>query len=637
MFYKKFMFGGEAGEKHTAERCMEGKTGASQEISFGSDEIKVRASDLYESRRGYGFVTEKNRREQELLRFPELNSAFDAVYWYQNQDLTHIQEDASGCFLDSNGEIARLETAGAVFEGERRRIPLSFKVDVPRQGNYRVTVEIRADETMKDVLIFAGRRHLGYRGDIAGNDKEPQQTGHGGAGIGFRHTMTVNVCDIIPRGQTQVYEDKTLDITIVADKPRITAVTVEEAQCPTVFIAGDSTVTDQSADYPYASGTSYSGWGQMLSAYLTGEAAVSNHAHSGLTTHSFREEGHYGIVEKYIRPGDYYFCQFGHNDQKLDSLKAKEGYRTNLLRYIKEAREKGAYPILVTPIARNTWKGNDGSYNDLLEEYAGVCLAVGEQENVPVVDLHGRSMDFIIRNGLEASKAYFFPGDYTHSNDYGAYFMAGLVADEIRRVCSKRKEPEYRFLAENCIVGGFGPWRVPEKIVMPERPQGQEKEPEAQEAPLLSELGELTEPADRVTALDMIIKTLRFFPTNVYNDMFTDVVGHEWYAGTVECAYQNGMIVPELVEKGEFHPLRPVTLEEFLVFAVNGYKSRKSISAALMDSACAYDGQCREFARPYVRAAAGLGLIAPDGSAELDKTLTRGEAVEICRKAAAKL
>ena len=614
MFYKKFIFGGD-----------------------GSDEIRVGASDLYEPRRGYGFVTEKNRREQELLRFPELNSAFDAVCWYQDQDLTHIREDAAGCFLDSDGEIARLEAAGAGFEGEHRRIPLSFKADVPCQGNYRVTVEIRADEPMKDVLIYAGRRHLGYRGDIPGNDKEPQQADHGGAGTVFRHTMTVNICDIVPRGQTQVYEDKTLDITIVADRPRISAVTVEEIQCPTVFIAGDSTVTDQSADYPYAPGTSYSGWGQMISAYLTGEAAVSNHAHSGLTTHSFREEGHYGIVEKYIRPGDYYFCQFGHNDQKLDSLKAEEGYRVNLLRYIKEAREKGAYPILVTPIARNTWKGNDGSYNDLLEEYAGVCLAVGEQEDVPVADLHGRSMDFIVRNGLEASKAYFFPGDYTHSNDYGAYFMAGLVAEEIRRACGERKEPGYRFLAENCIVGGFGPWPVPEKIVMPERPRDQENEPESQEAPLLSEVGDLTEPADRVSALDMIIKTLRFFPTNVYNDMFTDVVGHEWYAGTVECAYQNGMIVPELAENGEFHPMRPVTLEEFLVFAVNGYKSRRSISAALTDSACAYDGQCREFARPYVRAAAGLGLIAPDGSARLDRTLTRGEAVEICRKAAAKL
>ena len=171
-----------------------------------------------------------------------------------------------------------------------------------------------------------------------------------------------------------------------------------------------------------------------------------------------------------------------------------------------------------------------------------------------------------------------------------------------------------------------------EKIVPLEKPEALGEEAKAQDVPLLSEMDRLGEPADRTTALDMVIKTVRFFPTNVYNDMFTDVVGHEWYAGTVECAYQNGMIAPEMVEDGKFYPLRPVTLEEFLVFAINGYKSRKAIPSSLTEEACAYDGQCRDFARPYVRAAAGLGLIAPEGSARMDRVLTRGEAVEICRR-----
>ncbi|MCM1305673.1 MAG: rhamnogalacturonan acetylesterase [Butyrivibrio sp.] len=455
--------------------------------------------------------------------------------------------------------------------------------------------------------------------------------------------MTVNVCDIVPRGHTEVYEDKTLDITLLGSRPAIGALTVEEADCPTVFIAGDSTVTDQSGEYPYAPGTSYSGWGQMLSAYLTDGLAVSNHAHSGLTTHTFRQEGHYGIVEKYIRPGDYYFCQFGHNDQKLAELKAEGGYRANLLRYIQECRERGAFPVLLTPIARNTWKGNDGTYNDLLEEYADTCVRLGEQEDVPVLDLHGRSMDFIVKNGLEASKAYFFPGDYTHSNDYGAYYMAGLVAEEIVRVCGSRREPAYRFLAECVRPEGFGAWPPAERILPLTRPAvtgsaGGENDKDngaggnGGEAQFLSEIGDLTEPADRVSALDMVIKTVRFFPTNVYNDMFGDVVGHEWFAGTVECAYQNGMIDPGLVEEGNFFPLRPVTLEEFLVFAVNGYKSRKTIPAEYMETPCIYDERCREYARPYVRAACRLGLIAEDGSIAPDRVITRGQAVEICRK-----
>ena len=638
-----------------------------------ADIIRVRAGNLYESGRGYGFVTEKNRGEQERLRVPELNSAFDAACWYQNQELTLVEEDRFGCFLDSDGGIARLEKgAGAPFEGEHRRIPLSFKLDVPCQGNYKVTVEIRSEQPMRDVLIFTGRRHLGYWGDVPGEGSSNGFGSEGGLhaqgteygredgtdiGKGFSCTMMANVCDIVPRGHTEVYEDRTLDITVVADRPVISAIAVEEAECPTVFIAGDSTVTDQSADYPYAPGSSYSGWGQMISSYLEGNIAVSNHAHSGLTTQSFREEGHYGIVERYIRPGDYYFCQFGHNDQKLESLKAEEGYRRNLVRYIRECRERGAFPVLVTPLARNTWKGSDGSYNDLLEEYAAVCVSIGHQEDVPVLDLHKRSMDFIREMGLEASKAYFFPGDYTHSNDYGGYFVAGLVAQEIREVCGERKEAKYRFLAD-CVTDGLGAWRPGERIVPLTRPAECGETPEPKEMPILSDGRDLSESLDRVSALELVIRTAGFFPTNVYNDMFTDVVGHEWYAGTVECAYQNGIIDMGLVKDGKFRPLQPVTLEEFLVFAVNGYRSRKAIPEngdrgrgcggescriqagiskpgtpeGMGGSACAYDGKCREAALPYIQAACRLGLIPGDGSAELGQGITRGAAVELCRK-----
>ena len=611
MFYRKFLFGQDSGT---------------------ADVIGVSAGDLYRPGKGYGFVAEKNRQEQERLRIPELNSAFDTVYWYRNADLSFIRENSTGCFLNSEEEIERLEAlTGEKMEGERRRIPLSFKVDVPRQGNYKVTVVIRTGKPMKDVLIFTGRRRLGYRGNIS-SESAMEQQGNVPEEIVFRHTMMVNVCDIIPRGHTKRFEDKTLDITILAEQPKFSEVIVEEDTCPTLYIAGDSTVTDQSADYPYAPGTSYSGWGQMISGYLDNRVAVSNHAHSGLTTSSFRREGHYEILTQFAREGDFCFFQFGHNDQKLDSLKARGGYRDNLLRYLGECREKGVFPLIVTPIARNTWKGNDGSYNDLLAEYAQVCLETGQEQNVPVVDLHKRSMDFIVENGLEASKAYFFPGDYTHSNDYGAYYMAGLVAEEIVKACGSRREPEYRFLAE-CVTAGFGAWKLEAKIVPPAKPKIFEEVANPEEGALpLAEVDRLSDPADRVSVLDMIIKTVKFFPTNVYNDMFTDVVGHEWYAGCVECAYQNGMIDKGMVEDQKFFPLQSVTLEEFLVFAVNGYKSRRAVPGEVWDKNCAYDAKCRDFARPYVRVACHLGLVPPDGSEELARVITRGEAVTLCRK-----
>jgi hypothetical protein len=101
--------------------------------------IDVGSEDLYQPGKGYGFVTEKNRREQELLQIRELNSSFDTMYWYQNEQLSFLKEDENGCYLDSAEEVAALERqSGEPMSGSPRRIPLIFKVDVPRQGNYRI-------------------------------------------------------------------------------------------------------------------------------------------------------------------------------------------------------------------------------------------------------------------------------------------------------------------------------------------------------------------------------------------------------------------------------------------------------------------------------------------------------------------
>ena len=229
-------------------------------------------------------------------------------------------------------------------------------------------------------------------------------------------------------------------------------------------------MTDQPGDYPYYPGTCYCGWGQMLPAYLDARLSVSNHSHSGLTTDTFRKEGHYAVIEQYSRPGDYVFYQFGHNDQKLPKLQAKDGYQANLHRYIKENRARGVYPVLVTPIARNTWRLRDQTYLDLLEEFADVCLELGAQYNIPVLDLHAHSKEYVLEKGLQDAKPIFFPGDYTHTNDFGAYKMAGYVAEEIREKCSGYSEKAYAYLA-GCVTKGFGAWEPVGQTKVPKKPE----------------------------------------------------------------------------------------------------------------------------------------------------------------------
>ena len=591
--------------------------------TFGTEKkngaCEVKASDLYGCDREYGFVAEENRRVVNTLQFPELSDGFDTAYWFRDYDLTKILQDQTGCSVS-----ARQVEGHEIRDGY---IPLHFKAEVPRIGNYEITVTIQHKSGI--VLLFAGPRRLYYALHMdqckeVKNAQEPSSTAEKTETI--QKTFSVNVCDIIPRGKESVYEKRSIDVTMISDQASLVSIDVREVNCPTIYIAGDSTVTDQSAEYPYHPGSSYSGWGQMLSAYLTEQIAVSNHAHSGLTTESFRMEGHYAIIQAHIKPGDYLFIQFAHNDQKLPQLKAEEGYRQNLIHYIEEAQRYGAFPVLVTPLARNTWKADDGTYNDFLEEYAETVKKVGKELQIPVIDLHEKSMLFVKEHGLEASKPYFFPNDYTHSNDYGAYVMAGFVKDEIRKECSNLEVAAYQRLVDH-LTEGFGTFAMPDQISVPEAPDYMEHVENPNSAVLFADLERPKDMLTRVEALDMVIQAARFFPTNVFNDIYTDIVGHEWFAGTVQCAYQNGLILPEMVTEQRFEPERHVTLQEFLVFAMGGYKSRRGLPEA---SACSLDAQTEKYARPYVRAAYQLGAVK-DGDI-CDAVITREDAAQICRK-----
>lgn len=563
-------------------------------------------AELYSPETGYGFVTEKNQRQQTLLQIPELNSGFHPVPWYQDSDLTIVQKNAYGCYLEKNTDIEQ--------PGENvRQIPLCFKCDVPTPGNYRVTLTIHTEKAMQDIRIFTGRRRLAVQ--------IPQL----GAGEKICKELIVNVCDIIPRGYEQSFKDRSIDLAVTADYPCISEVEVESLECPTIYICGDSTVTDQNTDYPYAPETSYAGWGQMMPVMLHGKIAISNHSHSGLTTESFRTEGHYAIVEQYAKSGDYLFLQFGHNDQKLDHLKAWEGYLDNLAGYIEECRQKGIYPLLVTPVARNSWKGNDGSYNDLLKDYADACIKLGEELDVPVLDLHKLSMEFVLSNGKENAKAYFYPSDFTHHNDFGAIQMAVFICREIKRTCAAHNKAEYRKLAEY-LKEEYSEGAKPRQIPPMQRPKGYEL-PSAGDD-IFENLSEPDAPLLRADALDMVIRSAGFFQVNVYNDLFKDVIGHEWYAGTVECALQNGIIIPQVCDKEFFYPQKPVTLEHFIVFAMNGYLSRK---AAPAQRPCPYDELADEWALPYIRIAYGFGILAEDKSDVLSQEISRRRGAEICK------
>lgn len=559
----------------------------------------VAPEDFYTEERGFGFITEEVMEHQPHLMLPELNGGFLPVPWYRLLEPVHIEQSSCGCMISPE-----------TIPGERRQFPLRFKCHVDAEGSYRVKVTLRSDEELSDIRIFTGRRcHGTYRKALLPGEE-------------LTCLLYTEVCGIIPRGQEKIYHDFCIEVSVTANKPVLSKIEIEPLNCPVLYIAGDSTVTDQSAEYPYAPETSYAGWGQLLPSLLSGELTVSNHSHSGLTTESFRQEGHAAIPFERCKPGDYMLFQFGHNDQKLMRLKAREGYRANLEHYITECRELGVHPILVTPVARNTWLGSDGQYNDLLQEYAGVCLEIGSRMSAPVLDLHKLSMDFIILLQRENAKKYFYPSDYTHHNDFGARKMAEMICAEIKRTCT---EGAYRWLASQ--VEEFPEkWPEPSLVEPLQRPEGFVSE---NETPEWEEPERPSEPLLRAEALDMVIRRAGFFITNVYNDLFTDIIGHEWYAGTVECALQNGILSAELCKDGLFRPLEPITLLDFTVFLMRAYGSRKSLPEM---RPCIYDNRVSSSLRPMISAACQLGVLSENGTDMLEMPVLRGQGSDICRK-----
>jgi len=192
----------------------------------------------------------------------------------------------------------------------------------------------------------------------------------------------------------------------------------------TVYLTGDSTVADQPRE-PWNS------WGQMLPRFFGPGVVVANHAESGESLRSFQAGHRLDKILSTIRPGDYLLIQFGHNDQKERGagVGAFTTYKDSLKRYVAEARKRGAWPVLVTPVSRRAF-GPDGRVVNNLGDYPEAVRQVAREEQVPLIDLNALSKPFYEALGVEGSKKAFV--DNTHHNNYGSYELARCVVEGIR-------------------------------------------------------------------------------------------------------------------------------------------------------------------------------------------------------------
>ncbi len=210
----------------------------------------------------------------------------------------------------------------------------------------------------------------------------------------------------------------------------------------TFYLAGDSTVADYLPDR-----APMQGWGNKLGLFLDASAYVDNRAVNGRSSRSFAEEGRLGELLDSIGEGDYLLIQFGHNDAKEDSERHTSpygSYERYLKRYIEGARQKGAKPVLITPLCRRCFD-TDGLLTQTHGDYPRAMEALAVRENVPLIDLTGRSAAAFREMGSLRSRkwlTHLAPGEHpnypkgivddTHLNEQGACEVARLVADGLR-------------------------------------------------------------------------------------------------------------------------------------------------------------------------------------------------------------
>ncbi|WP_460893496.1 rhamnogalacturonan acetylesterase [Rufibacter soli] len=306
--------------------------------------------------------------------------------------------------------------------------PFYFSVKVP-EGNYKVTVTLGDAKGKSTTTVKAESRRLML-------EKVATRQGEFAT-----KTFIVNIKDRQINATTKVglkqREESKLDwdnkLTLeFALQPALAAVEITKVEDQiTVFLAGNSTVVNQEEE-PWAS------WGQMIPRFFKPGVAIANHAESGLSLGSFISSRRLDKILSVIKPGDYVFVEFGHNDEKEKGPNAGpyKSYTERLQLFAKEVKGKGGHLVILTPTARRSFK--DGVMTNSHGEYPDAARKVALEANVPLIDLTAMTTTLYEALGVEGSKNAFviYPeqglNDNTHFNTYGAYQIAKIVAEGIK-------------------------------------------------------------------------------------------------------------------------------------------------------------------------------------------------------------
>ena len=225
--------------------------------------------------------------------------------------------------------------------------------------------------------------------------------------------------------------DDQLTLTVSGETPALDSLTITPVTARRILLAGDSTVTDQV-------GGDYASWGQMLPLFLSPDLSVANHARSGETMKSFMTSLRWDKVISEVRPNDVVLIQFGHNDEKKQwprTYAAADGaYPAYLAALVADVRQHGGQPVLVTPVARRTFK--NGRIENSHAGYDDAVRTTAARLGVPLIDLTQATARFYEALGPDLAPLAFADHnrEKTHHNAYGAYMIACFVAHDLMKM-----------------------------------------------------------------------------------------------------------------------------------------------------------------------------------------------------------
>lgn len=220
---------------------------------------------------------------------------------------------------------------------------------------------------------------------------------------------------------------------------------------PTLYIIGDSTVKNGQGK----GSDGLWGWGNFIGEYFDStKINIENHAIGGRSSRTFITEGRWSRVLDSLKQGDFVLIQFGHNDGgPMDTGRARASIKGNgdetkevtleatgeneivhsygwyLRKYIKDAKAKGATPIILSPVPRNIWK--DGTVARASEDYGKWASEAAKEGGAYFIDLNEIVAQRYEQEGEEKVKTAYFIEDHTHTTKAGAKVNAAAVIEGV--------------------------------------------------------------------------------------------------------------------------------------------------------------------------------------------------------------